>query len=698
MKSVSSVFSNGGHRFTIDLVDEFLAHRTYQHAFCLKLFELGKNPSVSWDVRRVATLMAENQILKVQPGQLDEFDDVFRELRLKRPGMHNPIASSVLREGYSTTEFRLFCVEFLRRLARNDRVHRRIDAVRASRSLRKKAREEAVREFIELSYRDCKLTLARYLFTPDDVIREVLRHLTVTDGVRDVDVSQPRFIDAEIKHNLAMLPDYEAGILQRLCAGSKVYWVAAGTSSTINSLVEYPLSTVVLVIKPPGSDLEFELKRAGRKGSNALSVVFKRNGRNVPSSHRLDGGSMQWLLRYEARSGSKISSIFRLVHRVEAPTPGYMARNTVYAIPTRNGSASAAAPAFRYFTEPQVFGDGAFREMRSAMREAVKVYERDEGENLPAVGGDMGMTAEFLSHVAPAQAILCGTSSFRVDKVATYLSSEGAEKYFKEYQGVAYSADDARRFADELLDEVLGVYVPPAGAFKSYGRYVDAALAVPVNRERANRIFLSLVRQIAEFWGTVLGIRGQSRGESFVGRNVGLRSVWVDGQWRVKLIFMDHDALTLPDEEIGHFFAQNAFPGMLLDERHIWGKANPALFPTSLVGYLIGIYRIDRSLEVEAQRIAENELLAAYKKTQRAVLSDRKLRAFVSDVFVSRLLDWDHFAAGYLRGDHHRSAWKKDMKRLFASKDYEADAFDYYEEACEKYRGFLERNAFLYLA
>ncbi|HEX3185043.1 MAG TPA: hypothetical protein VHQ94_09600 [Pyrinomonadaceae bacterium] len=694
MKSVSSVFSDGGHRFTIDLVDEFLAHRTYQHAFCLKLFELGKNPSVSWEVRRLATLMAEHQILKLQPDQLNEFDGVLCELRLKRRGLQHPIAASVLREGYSTTEFRAFVVEFLRRLARNDRVHRRVDGVRSG--LRKKASEDAVREFIEHSGRDCKLTLARYLFTPDDVIREVLRHVIVTDGVRDVDVSQPRFIDAEIKHNVAMLPEYEAGILRRLCAGSKVYWVAPGTSSAINSLVEYPLSTVVLVIKPPGSEVEFELKRAGRKGANALGVVFKRNGRNVPSSHRLDGGSMQWLLRYEARSGSKMSSIFRLVHRVDAPLPGYIARNTVYSIPTRNGTLGSA-PAFRYFTEPHVFGDGRFPAMRAAMKEAVKVYERDEGENLPAVGGDMGMTAEFLSHVAPAQSILCGTSSFRIDKVAGYLSSEGAEKYFREYQELSYSADEARRFADELLDEVLGVYVPPSGAFKSYGRYVDSAFAMPVNRERANKIFLSLVRQIAELWGTVMGIRGQSRGESFVGRNVGLRSVWVDGRWRVKLIFMDHDALTLPDDEIGHFFAQNALPGMLLDERHIWGKANPALFPTSLVGYLIGIYRIDAALAAEAQSIAETELRAAYKKTQHAVMTDRKLRAFVSDVFVSRLLDWDNFAAGYLRGDHHRSAWKKEMKRMFAAKDYEADAFDYYTEACDKYRGFLERNAFLYM-
>ena len=78
--------------------------------------------------------------------------------------------------------------------------------------------------------------------------------------------------------------------------------------------------------------------------------------------------------------------------------------------------------------------------------------------------------------------------------------------------------------------------------------------------------------------GDGVGGSRQSRGESFVGRNVGLRSVWVEGQWRVKLIFMDHDALTLPDLEIGHFFAQNALPGMLLDERHIWGRRIPRCF------------------------------------------------------------------------------------------------------------------------
>jgi hypothetical protein len=36
------------------------------------------------------------------------------------------------------------------------------------------------------------------------------------------------------------------------------------------------------------------------------------------------------------------------------------------------------------------------------------------------------------------------------------------------------------------------------------------------------------------------------------------------------------------------------------------------------------------------------------------------------------------------------------MKKLFAEKGYEADAFDYYLKAVEDSKGFLERNAFLF--
>src|SRR4029077_4215749 len=111
-----------------------------------------------------------------------------------------------------------------------------------------------------------------------------------------------------------------------------IYWVSDSTSAKINSLVEYPLTTVVLVAQPPGSDIEFEIKRAGLRGPQSLNVVCIRDGAGVPPSHRLDGGNMQWLLRHEAHSASRLSLIYRLVHNTEAPMPSYASRSTICSI------------------------------------------------------------------------------------------------------------------------------------------------------------------------------------------------------------------------------------------------------------------------------------------------------------------------------------------------------------------------------
>jgi DUF971 family protein len=662
-----------------DLLDEFLRQRTFQKSFCRKLINLAQQRRVAWETRCLAVLMAEHQVLKLQPDDLDAFDWLFTELNLKTSGVLKP---SLLKDGYSTTEPRPFANEFQQRLARLDRVHRKICGTNTPAAV--------LREFVAVSRSECKLTLARYLFTPEEVVDRIVKEIQTTDGVKDLDVNQPQFMDAETAHALQRLPDFEAAILRLLCAGPKTYWVSEKTSSRVNSLVEYPLTTVVLVIKLPGSEIEFELKRAGRKGSNPFNIVFRRGKYKVPVPHRLDGGSMQWLLRYEQRAASKFHSIYRLVHNSEAPLPGYVSRTTVFAIPTRHGPVAS----FRYFMDPQIFGRSRFDEMRGAMKDATAALVKEEGENLPAVAGEMGITAEFLSHVAPAQSIMTGTSSFRVDKLGLYLSAYGAQTYFNDWLRVSFTKSDAKQFADTLLEEVLGVYEPPEVALVDYGGYVDAAFAVPSNRARADEIFLKLVCEIATVWGTLLAARGHSRGESFVARNVGLRSVWEQGRWKVKLIFMDHDALSLPDLENGHFYAQSAMQAMLLDERHVWGRANPALFPASLVGYLMSIYRIGSDVEARAQALAEKELKAAYDKTHNAMLNDQRLRVFFSDVFVSRLFDWDEFVRGYLGGQSEK--WKKKMKKMFADKGYEADAFDYYTQAAEKGRGFLERHAFLF--
>lgn len=647
---------------------------------CLKLLDVAKQPSIPWEARCFATLLAEHQILKLRAVDLETFDAIFVALNLKQPGVERAVNASVLKEGYSTTELRKFVVEFQRKLSRFNRVHRKMHG--------NKSYDADVREFVQLARRDCKLTLARYLFTPEEIVERVLKQVRVSEGVRDIDVDQARYVEVELSHALSLVPEYERRILELLSRDARVYWVADSTSSAINSLIEYPLTTVVLVIKPPGSHYELELKRAGRRG-NPLGVAFKRNGNRVPASHRLDGGSMQWLLRYEASSASRMSFMYRLIHGEDASMPSYVSRNTVYRVPL-NGH---EVPSFRYFTDPRVFGGANFDQMRVAMKDAVEALKKEEGQYLPQLPGDMALTSEFLSHVAPSQAILCGTTSFRLDKVATYLAADGADTYFSWLQK-AYTEHDAKQFADEILDEVLGVYEAPDGPYDGYQNYLEAAFEVPENRRRADEIFIALVKQMATFWGTMLGVRGHSRGESFVARNVGLRGVWEAGQWRVKLIFMDHDGLVLPEHEHGHFFAQNAMPGILLDERHIWGRARPMLFPSTLLGCLHKIYRPGASLKRKATLLADRELKAAYKKTQAELQTNAKLRAFFSKVFLSRLFDWDEFVVGYLNG--RDSKWESKMKRMFREKGYDAHQYDDYAQAVEKNKGFFERNGFLF--
>jgi hypothetical protein len=670
------------------LFEEFLRHKSYDQGFCLRLLALAKQKSgASWAIRRVAILMLEHQVLKLDSIRLDDFDWLLTQLNLKPArGPGHAITSSVLREGFSITDFRYFVPELQRRLQRLNRVHNRIRGTRTS--------DDALRDFIELSRCDCKLSLARYLLTPEEVTDEILRRLKVTEGVRDMDPFRAHFIDVERTAALKLLPHFEAGILKRLCEPSSIYWVSGDTSSEINSLVEYPLSTVVLVIKPPGSNIEFEIKRAGRRGPNSLNVVYARNGYTVPPSHRLDGGSMQWLLRYEAHSASKIGFIYRHVHGIQAPIANYISRTTIYSVPAQ-GDAVQTLP---YFTEPRSFGNG-FRQMRAAMAESVKALKAEGNADLPVFPGDIGLSAQFIGHVQPAQSILSGTSSFRLDKLAAYLSPAGPTKYFRDGLSAALSKRDERQLADELLEEVLGVYIAPDVRYQTYEQYLEAAFAVTDNRVRADWIYLSLVEQIARFWGTLLGVRGYSRGESFVARNVGLKSVWDRGEWNVRIIFMDHDDLSIPGPDEQIFYVSGALGCMKIDERHIWDRSTPERFATSEVGYLQSIYRIGKEVDAQGQAVAEAELRRAYKKTQQELLTNPELRALFSRRFLDRLLDWDTVVDGYVQKKHLKptgAAWKRKIRKMLDAKGYKKVTLDCYLEFIEKNWARLETYSHLY--
>ncbi|HWF88244.1 MAG TPA: hypothetical protein VN659_05395 [Pyrinomonadaceae bacterium] len=657
------------------LVEEFLDHETYNQTFCKELIQIARGEAgASWELRRLAILMLEHQILKIPARSLNDFDFILAELNLKKQA---GLSTSVLKEGYTTTNLRRFIPEFRRKLARLEHVHAKVEGWRTS--------DEALHDFLELARHECKLSLGRYLFTADEVADRILDQLRETDGARDLDPVEGALIAGEISRALARLPEYEAAILQRLYSSGRIYWVTEAIGSEINSLVEYPLTTVVVTIKPPGSDIEFEIKRAGLKGDKPLGVIFQRNGYDVSPSHRLDGGDMQWLLRHEARAAAKFRVIYRLVHDREPPLPNYVARSTIYSIPVDGYEVQT----LMYFTDPNVF-QGQFGTMRQAMAQSVKAFKDDGYGHLPDVPGDLGLTAQFISIVSPAQAIISGTSSFRLDKVAAYLSDKGPRFYFG---SETYARDEARRFADAILQEILGVYEPPDVAYETQQQYVDEAFSVRANRRRADAIYLSILEEIGTVWGTLMGIRGYSRGESFVARNVGLKSVWENGEWKVKLIFMDHDALGILEPNCTDICSEEALCGQQLDETYLWGRVSIL----GSVGHLRQIYRISEEVYQRGQELTRREAKQAYDKTQRQLLNDPALGSLFHEQFITRLAQWDDLVRGFLQARANGDAnatWKAKIKKSFDKKNQAW--FSSHIDALEKYAPFLERQSFLF--
>lgn len=661
------------------LLDQFLGNETYDKSFCKELIHIARgNTDTSWELRRLAVLMLEHQVLKIPARSLNDFDFILTELNLKKQtGLNIALSSSLLKEGYTTTNLRRFIPEFRRKLERHEYIHAKIDGLRTS--------EEALHDFVELSRHDCKLSLGRYLFSADESADKILDQLRETDGARDLDPVEAALIEGEVNRALERLPDFEAAILKRLYSSGRVYWVTDAIGSEINSLVEYPLTTVVITIKPPGSDIEFEIKRAGLKGDKALGVIFERNGYAVSPSHRLDGGDMQWLLRHESRAAAKFSAVYRLVHDTEPPLPKYIARSSIYSIPVDGHEVQT----LMYFTDPNVF-QGQFGRMRKAMAESVKAFKDDGYGHLPDVPGELGLTAQFISIVSPAQAIISGTSSFRLDKLAAYLSDKGPPFYFG---SASYPNDEARRFADALLEEILGVYVPPDVSYESQQQYVDAALSVRANRRRADAIYLSILEEIGTLWGTLIAMRGYSRGESFVARNVGLKSVWEDGEWKVKFIFMDHDALGILEPNCTDICSEEALFGLQLDETYLWGRVSIL----GSVGHLRRIYQISEDVFQRGQELTRIEAKKAYDKTQQKLLSDPVVRSLFHEEFIAKLERWDELVLAFL---HARSnggandAWKSKTRKAFDKKNL--GWFDSHIEAFEKYAPFLDRQSFLF--
>jgi hypothetical protein len=659
------------------LLTEFLGRPSFDPGFAIRLVEIAgaRGCAPSWPLRRLAALMLESQLLALPDGDFDELGRVIQAIADDpSSGLSFPPDRSVLAEGYSSAAWPLFAVELRARMGRNEAVHRRLQGFETS--------PDALLDFLELARQECKLTLARYFFRPDEVVERVLDQVRTSRGMPEAPDSD--LIGSEAEHFLDGLPAYEQAIVSGLKSDSRIFWVDDETDGRLHSLVEYPVGTVVLVVKPPGSCLELEFKRAGRRGPNPLSVVHIRGNDRVPPTHRLDGGSMGGNLRSEAISAASIANLFRLIHGQAAPIPLTLGYSSIHEVPCGAGLAQV----LDYFTDPDMFGEG-YDEMRLAMRRTIASFAEEWGTEPLELPGDLGTTVAFISQVSPAQMILGGTTSFRLELLSSYLSEVGPDLYFRRGLGVEPSPEEVRRFQRTLLDEALGglapVEVEPVGGES----FVDALLALPEHRSRADATFLDLTEQIGRFWGTALGLKFHSHGESFVARNVGLRSVWEGGRWRVKFVSMDHDVLAVDFEA---FRPRKVVASCWLDALYIFGELG-GRHRRSELDHLASIYRVDAAIAERGRASLVRSARDAFRATREALTHDPQVRSFYKPIVLQRMLDWDDAAAAYLRARKNGLGCEQAREvgaELLRLREHPETVVEPYIDAIEECSGFLE--------
>ena len=616
----------------LELFAEFLGRRRDQEAFAGRLVTIAaaRAEQPSWSLRRAAVLMLETLLCSTSEGDFGAFEHILSAISGGARGEPIfPPSPSVLAEGYTSCEPAVFLGELRRRLGRLARVHRVISGPTTS--------AETLREFLEMARQECRLTLARYFFTPEEVVRRVF------DQVRTSRGQWKPFDSASIEEVavafLSELPAYERNILAAFVADPSILWAGDATSSRLNALVEYPIGTVVLVVKPPGSSLEIEIKRAGRQGDHPLSVVYERNSVCVPPSHRLDGGSLGGATRAEAGAAAFLDRMYRIIQGGRPPFSRTIAHRTIQEIPCASGRAHV----LDFFTAADVFGDG-FESMRRAMALATEAFCREWNSERLGLPGEMGLTMEFLSQTSPTQAVLGGSTSYRLDLLASYLGDEGPDRYFRDGLGVEPTPGEVRRFANTLLDEILGEFVPLPVGDASHGSYIDAMLAHPENRRRADAVFLALAEQIGRLWGTLFGLGGRTSGESFVGRNVGLKSAWEGGRWCVHFIAMDHDMMWFPR---GHFD-----PGDLLrrwgnDADHIHGQPGDPW--KSALDWLVSIYRLDEEMAARGRAVLLRAASEAARLSRHLRASDERVRGQYEPKALKAAQDWEAAAVVFIQ-------------------------------------------------
>jgi hypothetical protein len=183
-------------------------------------------------------------------------------------------------------------------------------------------------------------------------------------------------------------------------------------------------------------------------------------------------------------------------------------------------------------------------------------------------------------------------------------------------------------------------------------------------------------------------------GESFVGRNCGLRSVFEDGEWRIRIVFMDHDSLIFAARYEKEYSPRPSVRAAMRDARFIFGKSFGGRNPIrGEFDHLRDIYRVTPATERRGLAQFRTAMKDAYDRTGHAVRNDREVRRMFIPEFVDRMGDWDDVVRIWLRG---KRDWKSSVIATLLGRGYTQRIAEHHVETLVNQKQFLEHIAFLF--
>src|SRR5258708_17163441 len=207
------------------------------------------------------------------------------------------------------------------------------------------------------------------------------------------------------------------------------------------------------------------------------------------------------------------------------------------------------------------------------------------------------------------------------------------------------------------------------------------------------------MEQLGRFWGPLLGIRGHSEGESFVGRNAGLRTVWCDGRWQIRVVFMDPDAMTFASVGTNTYRPNHSIRNAAKDAKHVLGGCYGKVRVRGELSFLREIYRAGSSIERRGVAAFRASMKNAYDRTHDASRTSPELTKLFRAPFVERIRDWDDLVASDLRTPKTRAArnaWKTESRALLRQRGYRDEVVDEHVATVTRQARFLRRIAFLF--